>query len=81
MAPDWCRPLLNKMSEVNQAISMPLGHGRLAISLRRQLGIQLRTRRYDQAYILPNSFKSALVPFLLKFLYVQGGAVRCVIGC
>ena len=66
MAPDWCRPLLNKMSEVNQAISMPLGHGRLAISLRRQLGIQLRTRRYDQAYILPNSFKSALVPFFAQ---------------
>lgn len=66
MAPDWCRPLLNKMSEVNQAISMPLGHGRLAISLRRQLGIQLRTRRYDQAYILPNSFKSALLPFFAQ---------------
>ncbi|WGL98431.1 ADP-heptose--LPS heptosyltransferase RfaF [Arsenophonus sp. aPb] len=66
MAPDWCRPLLNKMPEVNQAISMPLGHGRLAISVRRQLGIHLRTQRYDQAYILPNSFKSALVPFFAQ---------------
>ncbi|WGO83658.1 ADP-heptose--LPS heptosyltransferase RfaF [Arsenophonus apicola] len=66
MAPDWCRPLLNKMPEVNQAISMPLGHGRLALSVRRQLGIHLRTQRYDQAYILPNSFKSALVPFFAQ---------------
>lgn len=66
MAPDWCRPLLNKMPEVNQAISMPLGHGRLAISVRRQLGIHLRAQRYDQAYILPNSFKSALVPFFAQ---------------
>ncbi|WP_334471292.1 ADP-heptose--LPS heptosyltransferase RfaF [Arsenophonus sp. PmNCSU2021_1] len=66
MASDWCRPLLNKMPEVRQAISMPLGHGRLAISVRRQLGIHLRTQSYDQAYILPNSFKSALVPFFAK---------------
>ena len=27
MAPDWCRPLLSRMPEVNQAIKMPLGHG------------------------------------------------------
>ncbi|HGJ5876113.1 MAG TPA: ADP-heptose--LPS heptosyltransferase RfaF [Arsenophonus sp.] len=66
MAPDWCRPLLHKMPEVNQAISMPLGHGRLAINERRRLGISLRDQRYDQAYILPNSFKSALVPFFAQ---------------
>ncbi|MFS1539646.1 MAG: ADP-heptose--LPS heptosyltransferase RfaF [Candidatus Phlomobacter fragariae] len=66
MAPDWCRPLLNKMPEVRYAISMPLGHGRLAISVRRQLGIKLRTQRYNRAYILPNSFKSVLVPFFAQ---------------
>lgn len=66
MAPDWCRPLLNKMPEVRQAISMPLGHGLLAIRVRRQLGLHLSTQSYDQAYILPNSFKSALVPFFAK---------------
>ncbi|MGP1924799.1 MAG: ADP-heptose--LPS heptosyltransferase RfaF [Arsenophonus sp. NEOnobi-MAG3] len=66
IAPDWCRPLLNKMPEVRQAISMPLGHRCLGISLRRQLAIHLRTQCYDQAYILPNSFKSALVPFFAQ---------------
>ena len=63
MAPAWCRPLLSRMPEVNEAIAMPLGHGALALGERRKLGHSLRERRYDRAYVLPNSFKSALVPF------------------
>lgn len=63
MAPAWCRPLLARMPEVNQALAMPLGHGALGLGERRRLGRALRTNRYDRAYVLPNSFKSALVPF------------------
>ncbi|MDE9433311.1 ADP-heptose--LPS heptosyltransferase RfaF [Xenorhabdus bovienii] len=63
MAPAWCRPLLAKMPEVNQALAMPLGHGTLGLGERRRLGIALRDSTYDRAYVLPNSFKSALVPF------------------
>lgn len=63
MAPAWCRPLLSRMPEVNEAIPMPLGHGILALGERRKLGMSLREHHYDRAYILPNSFKSALVPF------------------
>ncbi|WP_058913698.1 ADP-heptose--LPS heptosyltransferase RfaF [Entomohabitans teleogrylli] len=63
MAPAWCRPLLSRMPEINEAIAMPLGHGALEIGERRRLGHSLRERRYDRAYVLPNSFKSALVPF------------------
>ncbi len=63
MAPAWCRPLLNRMPEVRRALPMPLGHGALAVWERRRLGRGLRDERYDRALILPNSFKSALVPF------------------
>lgn len=63
MAPAWCRPLLSRMPEVNQALEMPLGHGALALGERRRLGRTLRDKSYDRAYVLPNSFKSALVPF------------------
>ncbi|WP_065821838.1 ADP-heptose--LPS heptosyltransferase RfaF [Photorhabdus australis] len=63
MAPAWCRPLLAKMPEVDQALAMPLGHGALALGERRRLGVALREHKYDRAYVLPNSFKSALVPF------------------
>ncbi|UNE43876.1 ADP-heptose--LPS heptosyltransferase RfaF [Serratia ureilytica] len=63
MAPAWCRPLLARMPEVNQALAMPLGHGALGLGERRRLWRALRANRYDRAYVLPNSFKSALVPF------------------
>ena len=63
MAPAWCRPLLARMPEVNEALAMPLGHGALALGERRRIGRSLRASHYDRAYVLPNSFKSALVPF------------------
>lgn len=66
MAPAWCRPLLARMPEVSQALPMPLGHGALAIGQRYQLGKQLREQNYRHAVVLPNSFKSALVPFFAQ---------------
>lgn len=60
MAPAWCRPLLSRMPEVNEAIPMPLGHGALEIGERRKLGHSLREKRYDRAYVLPNSFKTRI---------------------
>ncbi|EKY3198607.1 ADP-heptose--LPS heptosyltransferase RfaF [Cronobacter turicensis] len=72
MAPAWCRPLLSRMPEVNEAIPMPLGHGALGLGERRRLGHSLRERRYDRAYVLPNSFKSALVPFFARIPHRTG---------
>ena len=66
MAPAWCRALLDKMPEVNQSIAMPISHGEFALSKRYQLGKELRNNQYNQAIILPNSFKSALIPFFAK---------------
>ncbi len=63
LAPAWSRPLLERMPEVREAIDMPLGHGQLAVGERWRLGRGLRGRGYGQAIVLPNSLKSALVPF------------------
>jgi len=63
MAPAWCRPLLDRMPEVSNALPMPLGHGALELGERRRLGISLRDKHYQRAFVLPNSLKSALVPF------------------
>lgn len=63
MAPAWCKPILERMPEVHKAIEMPLTHGQFAFFKRRRLGCSLRQEQYDQAYILPNSAKSALIPF------------------
>jgi heptosyltransferase-2 len=55
--------LLKHMPEVHEAIANPFGHGELKLRERYRLGRELRKRGYDQAIILPNSLKSALVPF------------------
>lgn len=63
LAPNWTRPLLDRMPEVAQSLDLPLAHGELALGKRRQIGKQLRSDRYDRAIVLPNSLKSALIPW------------------
>ncbi len=64
LAPDWCRALIERMPEIAHSIAMPVGHGRLQLGVRRRLAATLAERQYDQAIVLPNSLKSALVPWL-----------------
>lgn len=61
LAPDWSAALLERMPGVQNVVTMPVGHGRLDLGERLALGRRLRGR-YDQAIVLPNSFKSALIP-------------------
>ncbi|MBF0160239.1 MAG: lipopolysaccharide heptosyltransferase II [Magnetococcales bacterium] len=63
LAPEWSAPLTQAMPEVRHTIPIPIGHGQLALTSRYRLGRQLRDHRYRQAIVLPNSFKSALIPF------------------
>ncbi len=63
LAPPWTEKLLRQMPEVHDVIINPFPHGTLRLSARRRLGVQLRDAQYDQAIVLPNSWKSALVPF------------------
>ena len=65
LAPSWSAPLLDRMPEVTKAIDMPLGHGRLGLSDRWKLG-RTFVGLYDQAILLPNSLKSAIVPWAAK---------------
>ncbi len=66
LAPAWSFSLLDRMPEVTQAVAMPLGHGRFGLNTRIELGKRLRGSHYGQAILLPNSWKSALVPFFAK---------------
>jgi heptosyltransferase-2 len=61
LAPAWSLPLIQRMPEVSDAVVMPIGHGQLALRERFQIGKSLRSKRYTQAIVLPNSFKSALI--------------------
>jgi heptosyltransferase-2 len=66
LAPAWSLPLLGRMPEIRRAIPMPVGHGSLQLGVRRRLGRELRQTGYDQAILLPNSLKSALVPWFAR---------------
>ncbi|HET9664722.1 MAG TPA: lipopolysaccharide heptosyltransferase II [Burkholderiales bacterium] len=63
LAPPWTFPLLARMPEVRRGIPNPFDHGELRLGARRRLGRELHSAGYDQAIVLPNSFKSALIPY------------------
>ncbi|QRN41655.1 MAG: lipopolysaccharide heptosyltransferase II [Neisseriaceae bacterium] len=65
LAPAWCQDILTKMPQINKIIHMPLTHGQLCITARKKIASDLNSK-YEQAIILPNSFKSALIPFFAK---------------
>jgi heptosyltransferase-2 len=63
LAPGWTAPVLRRMPEITEVIDAPFAHGELKLPARWRLGRALRARAYDEAIVLPNTFKSALIPF------------------
>ncbi len=64
LAPEWSLPVLERMSEVTQAIALPLAHGEFGLKKRFKVAQNLRSENYTQAIVLANSWKSALIPML-----------------
>ncbi len=64
LAPRWVAPVLQRMDEISDIIDSPFGHGQLGLKPRWRLARDLAARNYDAVYVLPNSLKSALIPFL-----------------
>lgn len=62
-ASSWARDVLMRMPEVSQVITNPFVHGQLALFTRIKLGLKLRGAKYEQVFVLPNSFKSAIMTF------------------
>lgn len=63
IAPAWSHELYSAMPEINEIFTMPLGHAQFQLRKRWRLGKILRNKKYHQAIILPNSWKSAIIPF------------------
>ncbi len=66
IAPPWTAPLLARMPEVRDTFVLPIGHGTFGLSTRWRMGQVLRKRHYQQAIVLPRSFKAALVPYFAR---------------
>jgi heptosyltransferase-2 len=63
LAPAWVAPVARRMPEVDEVIPVAFRHGSLQLANRWKLGRSLKGR-YEEAIVLPNSWKSAIVPFL-----------------
>lgn len=64
LASPWVAPIYRACAEVHQVIDAHLEHQQLQWSLRKQLAKQLELNQYNACFVLPNSLKSALIPWL-----------------
>jgi heptosyltransferase-2 len=64
LAPRWVAPVLQRMPQIAGVIDSPFGHGQLSLKARWSLARDLAAMKFDRVYVLPNSLKSALVPFM-----------------
>ena len=64
LAPRWVAPVLQRMPEISGVIDSPFGHGQVSLKARWRLARDHAAMRFDRVYVLPNSLKSALIPFM-----------------
>jgi heptosyltransferase-2 len=72
IAPAWVAPVFRRMPEVAGVIETPFAHGALQLRERWRLGRTLRALGYDEAYVLPNAWKAALLPFFAGIAMRRG---------
>lgn len=66
LAPKWVAPVWRAMAEVDTVLEAPFRHGALQWRERREYARMLRQRGYADAYVLPNTLKFALIPWLAR---------------
>ena len=64
LAPPSVAPVWRQMAEVDSVIETPFRHRALQLKQRWAMARQLRLRAYADAYVLPNTLKYALIPWL-----------------
>ena len=72
LASTWVAPIYRACSEVNHVIEANFQHKQLQWGLRKQLANDLRLRGYQACFILPNSLKSALIPWIANIPFRIG---------
>src|SRR5438094_10183998 len=72
LAPEWVAAVARRMPEGREVIAAPFRHGALQLRERWKLGRTLKLRGYDQAIVLPNTWKSARVAFFAHLRLPSG---------
>ncbi|MCB1480131.1 MAG: lipopolysaccharide heptosyltransferase II [Rhodobiaceae bacterium] len=63
IGPGWSVPITSRMPEVARSYVLDVPHGTFGLAPRRMLGRALKPMAFDVSFVMPRSFKSALVPF------------------
>lgn len=66
LAPSWSRAVARFMPEIQTVFTLPFGHGELEVAKRWKFANHLTNMNYERCYLLPNSFKSALIPWFAR---------------
>ena len=66
LAPSWSRAVARFMPEIQTVFTLPFDHGELELTKRWQFASHLTSMNYAHCYLLPNSFKSALIPWFAR---------------
>jgi len=72
LASNWVAPIYRACTEVNDVIEADFQHKQLQWGLRKQLAKDLRLRGYQACFILPNSLKSAIIPWIANIPFRFG---------
>jgi len=72
LASNWVAPIYRACSEVHEVIEAKFEHRKLQWNLRKQLAKEITSKNYQACFILPNSFKSALIPWLANIPFRIG---------
>ena len=77
LAPTWSRAVARFMPEVKTVFTLPFDHGELDLTKRWQFAKHLSNMDYGSCYVLPNSFKSALIPWFARIPERIGWKAEC----
>lgn len=72
LASNWVAPIYRACTEVNDVIEADFQHKQMQWGLRKQLAKDLQAKNYQACFVLPNSFKSALIPWLANIPFRIG---------
>ncbi len=72
LASTWVAPIYRACSEVHEVIEAKFEHKQLQWGLRKELASKLALKNYQACFVLPNSFKSALIPWLANIPFRIG---------
>lgn len=66
LAPAWVAPVWEAVPEVSRVYATSFKHGKLQLKERWRMACELRKSSYARAYVLPNTLKFALIPWMAK---------------